>query len=172
MVTAWDGDSCLIRVKGEENFKKLRLIYNELINGNCAVWLGGGGVFQNAGLCFAIINKIPEKNLKEMRDGDIDREKLNHASEATGIKKKIDEANEQWRNIQEVESGRSCYDRKWGYYALSPRWANSDEKKKTKHPVVYWLNPMHQDRNNFGWFTVEDLEKWLEGKGPIPGNRK
>jgi hypothetical protein len=27
---------------------------------------------------------------------------------------------------------------------------------------------MQQDKVNFGWYTVEELEQWIEGKGPIP----
>jgi hypothetical protein len=37
---------------------------------------------------------------------------------------------------------------------------------------MYFLNPMRQQENNFGWFTVEELEQWMEGKGPIPGKKK
>ena len=30
-----------------------------------------------------------------------------------------------------------------------------------------WLNPEEQDRNNFGWFTAEDLRAWSRGEGPV-----
>jgi hypothetical protein len=169
MVTAWDESSFAIRVKGEENFKKLRELHEALMKGECCIWLGGGGVFQNAGLCIAIHDRIPEKHLKTMREGDMDHEKLNRAAAATGIQKKIEDANEQWRKMQEVESGSRFYGSdRWGYYALSPRWAHKEERKRTKHPVIFWLNPMDQERNNYGWFTVEQLEQWLQGNGPIP----
>ena len=49
------------------------------------------------------------------------------------------------------------------YYALSLRWKDDDKKE-----VIFWLNPMEQDKNNFGWFTVEDLKDWAKGKGKIP----
>jgi len=32
---------------------------------------------------------------------------------------------------------------------------------------TWFLNPMNQDRTNFGTFTTEDLEAWILGKGPI-----
>lgn len=168
MLTAWDSESCAISVKGEPNFKKLRILYHELMAGNVAVWLGGGGVFQNAGLCFAIIDKIPQDSLQTMKNADIDKEKLLKAAKQTGIKKKIIEANEQWRKMREVSSNSRCYDNKWGFYALSPRWIHPQEKKQSKHPVVFWLNPMEQDKNNYGWYTVEELEQWLLNTGPIP----
>ena len=30
------------------------------------------------------------------------------------------------------------------------------------------VTPMNQKDVNFGWFTVEELEQWINGKGPIP----
>lgn len=168
MVTAWNESGFLIRVKGEDNISKLKTIYHNMLEGKCAIWLGGGGVFMNAGLCIAIIDAVPEESLAVMRNADIDREKLYIAAAKTGIVQKIDEANEAWCQMQEVETGRHCYDPKWGYFALSPRWANKEDRRKTKHPVVFWLNPRHQDENNYGSFTVEQLEQWLQGKGPIP----
>ena len=49
------------------------------------------------------------------------------------------------------------------YFALSPRWKDDNKKE-----VIFWLNPYHQDIDNFGWFTVEDLKDWAKGKGKIP----
>lgn len=162
LVTAWTGDNCIIRVKGEDGFKKLRELYNQLLAGNVAMWLGGGGVFKNAGLCFCIIDKIPESKKKALHEGDIDQENLKKAADATGIKKKIDDANERLR---------SKYTSPFGYYALSPRWAG--KSAKTKHKVVFWLNPQDQEKYETDLFTVEDLEDWLKGKGPVlKSNRK
>jgi hypothetical protein len=27
---------------------------------------------------------------------------------------------------------------------------------------------MQQNENNFGWFTLQDLREWAQGKGKIP----
>ena len=59
------------------------------------------------------------------------------------------------------------------YYALSPRWAASIKGTKngeveTKYGVVFWLNPCDQYKNNYGHFTVEELQQWAKGEGPIP----
>lgn len=173
VVTAWDGESLIVRVKGDDNVEKLKILHQSLLAGGCAIWLGGGGFLMNAGLCLAIIDAVPEKSLKVMKDADLDREKLLVAAEKTGIRKKIEEANDFWRKMEEVSSGRRVYssDKKWGYYALSPKWATKEERRKTKHPVVFWLNPMDQEKNNYGWFTVEELQQWFEDKGPIPTRR-
>ena len=160
--TAWDEETFGILVKDKENQVRLEELYLAIQNKDAAIWLGGGGVFENAGLCIAILSALPQENLKTMREADENSHKLSLASEATGIKQKIDEAN----------SKVNGWDKPCGYFALSPRWntfvSGGAAGKPTKHPVVYWLNPMGQDKNNYGWFTVEELEQWIEGKGPIP----
>jgi hypothetical protein len=69
------------------------------------------------------------------------------------------------------------------YFACSPKQiqfesiVNEDKyekpvverQKASKLPdIMFWLNPMEQRKNNSGWFTVEELEQWTKGKGPIP----
>lgn len=170
-ITLWsEGDFC-IRVRGDDNKAKLREVHQALVNGKIAIWVGGGGVFQNGGLCLAIIDRVDDQSKKVMYDADKDRLNLKNAAEKTGIRKKIDNYNEQWTKNEEVESGRRCFEPRCGYYALSPKWGSIDGKK-TKHPVTFWLNPMRQQENNYGWFTVEELEQWVEGTGPIPMKEK
>ena len=31
-----------------------------------------------------------------------------------------------------------------------------------------WLNPRHQNEDNNGWFTIDELKQWAQGKGPVP----
>jgi len=158
--TAWDEGSLGIRVKGENNIKKLKRIHEALLNGDAAVWLGGGHVFDNAGLVIGIISLIPQAMKDTMKAAHEDHAKLRAASEKCGIKQRIDAINEDFR-----KKNPHCYDTPLGYFALSPSWKTNS---KSKHPVVYWLNPRQQDKVNYGWFTVEQLEQWIEGEGPIP----
>lgn len=53
-------------------------------------------------------------------------------------------------------------------FALSPSRPLATNEKKSKYDLRYWLNPMEQRHNNSGYFTVEELEQWIENKGPIP----
>ncbi len=58
------------------------------------------------------------------------------------------------------------------YFACSPKWATEikstkDGKIKTKHDVIYWLNPQQQNIYNSAWCTVEDLDAWIAGTGKI-----
>lgn len=167
LVTAWSGGDLGIRVHRPVNIKKLKKIYNAIQNKDAAIWLGGGHVFQNAGLCIGIISQIPEENKRQMYEADLDRQKLMAASAATGIKERIDAVNEAY--YKTVNRG---YDPPCGYYALSPSWINGDQKSKSKYPVMYWLNPREQQKNNYGWYTVEALDLWIKGEGPIVAKKK
>ena len=152
---AWDEGSFGILAKGKKNIENLRKLRDAIEAQNVAIFLGGGGVFENPGLVIALYDVFPHEHKAAMKKADEDRIKLVAAAKATGIEKKIRE------NLKSSYGGHP-------FFALSPRWANGNEQKETKHKVVFWLNPTDQDRNNFGWFTVEQLEQWIEGKGPIP----
>lgn len=155
---AWSNNDLGIRVCGEKNIKKLKKLYEAILAGDAAIWLGGGGVFKNAGLCLGVISNMRAENLKIMADADTDRVKLNEASDNTGIIKKLEKF-----NAEHYDKG--SYSSPCGYFCCSPAWNKNHD---SKYNVVYWLNPMQQDKNNFGWYTVENLEAWMEGKGPIP----
>ena len=125
-----------------------------------SVWINSGGdLFGNrGGLVLAITSKIPESVDEAITKADLDYLSLTKAADKTKIKIKLDKA----RAAKVNSSGRSSF----GYYALSPSWMNSN--KSSKHPVMFWLNPMDQESTNYGWFTVEELEQWIKGEGPIP----
>lgn len=162
----WDGESLAIAVPDFDK-DKLKLIADAIYNRDCAIWRGGGGIFENPGLCLGIVSRIPQEYKSRMFESDQDAWKLSQTSEATGIKSKIDKYNDDWRKSREVETGSRCFESpRCGYYALSPAW--NIQNRKTKYKVIYWLNPYHQDTNNYGWYTVEELEKWILGEGPIP----
>lgn len=158
LATAWDGKTFGIHVKRPTNIKKLKRIYNAIKDKDAAVWLGGGGPFQNAGLTVGIISVVPQNLKQQMYDAHVDQKKLAEASDKTGIKQKIDELNEKYRE----EHKGMYYAPPCGYYALSPSWIGGN--RKSAYPVMYWLNPMQQDKNESGWYTVEDLLAWAEGR--------
>ena len=151
--TAWDSKSFGVRVIGDELRNQLKELYAAFQNKDIMIAMGGRQAFGNAGLNLIIASKLPESFDKELIEADVDGLNMIDAAEATGIKKRLENA------------GRR-------HYALSPSWATSikstkDGEIKTKHSVIFWLNPMDQHLYNFGWLTVEDLEDWIEGKGKI-----
>lgn len=153
--TAWGSDDFGIYGEGEDA-EHIAELWKAFEQNNIAIWVGGTKlpVFENGGLVIAIADRIPAQYAKMLEDGDLDQEKLAAASDATGITERLKKAGK-------------------GYFACSPKWFDGKFKpkgqvKKTAHPIIYWLNPTEQDENNFGWFTVEELDEWVQGTGPIP----
>ena len=146
--TAWSEGDFGLAGSGADA-AKIKELAAEFEKDNIAIWIGGKKLpaFENGGLIICIADRIPAKHLEMLRSSDAAVEELHGASEATGVIKRLDAA-------------------KKGYYACSPSWRNSG--KKSAHPVMYWLNPTQQDENNFGWFTVEELDQWIAGTGPVP----
>jgi len=149
LITAWDEDSFGIVAFKDQERAFLRELHQAILNMDVAIWLGGGGVFKNAGLCLGIVSKLPEEGKKVMAESDLDRMNLHETAAKTGVEERLRKAGLRW-------------------FALSPRWTFSKEKERTEHPVVFWLNPIEQDVYNYGWFTVEELDMWVQGIGPIP----
>ena len=143
---AWsEGDFCLA---GTEVWKpKIQSLYEAFLQNDVALFLGGGGFFTNPGLTLLIASKIPADTIAVWEKADTNRKELKEASEGTGIEAKLKTAGKK-------------------FYALSPKWA-SEFKKETKYPVIFWLNPMEQDKYDSNWFSVEELEQWVQDKGPV-----
>ena len=164
LVTAWSDRDIGVAVQGQENSLRLERLYKAMKRKDVAIFIGGSdGIISNAGLNMMIVSAIPKESLDVAKRTDKDIFNLVKAAEKTGIQKKIYEANK----------GATILNEPVGYFALSPRWAKDvTVKSKTEYDVVFWLNPQNQQENNFGWFTVEELEQWIHGKGPIPGKNK
>src|SRR3546814_851903 len=132
-----------------------------LYNNDLAIMIGGGSKnpFDRGGLVIARASKIPAEQAQVTLEADLEAKRLSDAAEATGIKEKID--------ALPIQRGPFSMKR---YFALHPKWTTTGliEGRSTIHPVIFFLNPAQQDQNNYGWFTVEELDQWLEGKGPVP----
>lgn len=168
MVGAWDSrEFCLIAWtdKGKDIIK---LISDGMESGDLSVWLGGGhnNPFDRAGLVIARTSMIPEEQREQMRAGDQAQIDLEAAALATGITKKLDAVN---HIDPDARGGMTFAQRPRGHHALSPRMISEEEKaeRKTAYNVIFYLNPHNQPKYNYGWFTVEELEQWIEDKGPI-----
>ena len=142
ITTAWDEKSFAILVT--DKYKdELEELYEAFVNLDVAVGIAPSEAFKNGGLKFCIKSRLPEETIQAIKDDDLDYIALQKAAEKTGIKKILEKAGKK-------------------YFALSPRWKDDNKKE-----VIFWLNPYHQDIDNFGWFTVEDLKDWAKGKGKI-----
>jgi len=158
LYSAWSGEDFAIRVysdapNSKENQKNLELLYDAFITGDAAIWLGGGGVFESAGLVLAIISECLEDGLQEMHRSD--EESLRLHLEYQEIEKKL--------NLEKRLKDANCK-----YFALSPRFHYGKKDDITVFPIWFWLNTYDQYNNRSGWVTVEDILAWTKGKGPIP----
>lgn len=111
---------------------------------NIFIMLGGGHHWlKKAGLLIGIADRLPKETVELWETADKDYHQIRKEFEATGIEKLLKE-------------------KKKDYFALRP------ERDKKDGGLVFWLNPMNQDRTNFGWFKLDDLREWAEDKGRIP----
>lgn len=147
IVTAWDERSFAILVT-ERYEKELKELYDAFINLDVAVGVAPSEVFKNGGLKFCIKSKMPQDTIQSIKEADLDYITLQKAVEKTKIKEILKKAGKE-------------------YFALSPRWKDGNKKE-----IIFWLNPYHQDKDNYGWFTVADLKDWANNKGKIPMNNR
>ena len=162
LVCGWSERDFGIRTITPEGRKYLEELYEAFQRKDIVIFLGGRtNPFSNSGLKICIFSRLPDEAAKVAIGSDKDSLKLEKAAEKTGIEKKL-------RAIQAAERARGSWNPRCSWYALSPRWVREDEKKRTKYDVIFWLNPANQSQNNHGWFTVEELKQWPDGKGPIP----
>ena len=141
---AWDKGSFAIAARGSEAQTLLREVIASLDALDLTISVGQRAVFKNGGLNLIISSKIPEDLSATVRADHRDHAALEDAVLGTGIRNRLREA------------GR-------GFYALSPKWADA-----TKTGIKFWLNPHEQNKYNSGWYSIEDLDAWIAGQGPIP----
>ncbi|MGH2611716.1 MAG: hypothetical protein ACRDFB_01545, partial [Rhabdochlamydiaceae bacterium] len=168
LATAWCKSSLGIRAKNNKDINFIRQLHKAILDKDAAVWCGGGHVFKSAGLIIGVISAIPDKEKQEMYDSHLDYHNLMVASETTGIKAKIDAANQEF--VDKNNLGAVLY-KPYGYSSLRPEWVEG-RKKDTKYKVMYWLNPWDQEKYKSGYYTVEELLEWIDGCGPILKNLK
>lgn len=145
---AWDDRSFMVRAFSCEERQVLRDVHQAFGAGDLSLGIGKSKPFGNAPLILVIVSRLPQSVLDEIRLSDEDDDALQAASAATGIADLLKSAGK-------------------GYFALSPSWARKFTTIETVYPVVYWLNPSQQHVNAHGWFSVETLTQWAEGKGPV-----
>jgi hypothetical protein len=139
--TGWsDGDFAAVTV--DSGVARLRDLYNAFQKRDIAIWLGGGGIFQNAGLVLGIASRLSKNTIAMWDKTDRERLQLKKDAAATGIEERLTRAGKRW-------------------YALSP-------SRQADGSISFWLNPMEQDQNNSARVTVADLDAWIAGTGPVP----
>lgn len=166
---AWDDREFKLAGWTDDGKTALDALEAAAAEADLAVWIGNtpdlvNNPFSRSGMIIAIASKMPQEAKDALNESDDEAQRLKDAADATGIRERIEE---QAQRLSSWSSGPA-------FHALAPSWKlksvgrnGETVELKTKHPVVFFLNPARQKEFNHGWFTVEELEQWLEGKGPV-----
>ena len=144
LATAWSEGDFGVLVRGLDYCNRLQEIWDAIQKMDVAIWVGGGGVFENGGLVVAIRSRCPEEGIIKMLEADKERFALQKAADASGIADLLKKAGRRW-------------------FSLAPKQWN---KEKPTEPL-FWLNPCEQQKYDSGWFNLDDLRAWAEDKGRI-----
>ncbi len=143
---AWDADTFGIVARTEADQTKLKELWEAFQRNDIAVWTSVGVFHMGSGLTFVMPSRMPEKYKEELLEKDLSHRRLEARVEEMGIRELLKKA--------------GCK-----YFALSPKWDSSGVTPEAT--VMFWLNPMEQHKHEAGWYYLEDLKQWAQGKGPI-----
>lgn len=159
LTAAFDSEEFIVRGFGSEGVAIVQTLADGFAGGDIAIWMSGSSnPFGRGGLVIARYSMVPAEWIAHFNKAGEDRRALEAADKATGIKDRL----------KEIARTRGTH----RYFALKPAWASEKQAKRTAYPIVYWLNPWDQQANSYGWFTVEELDQWIAGEGPIPIRKK
>jgi hypothetical protein len=143
LMTSWDRNGFAIHVRGEENIERLRELHAAFQRRDIALAMPWAHAFLRGGLSFAILSALSDEDKAAVSSKFADAKALALAARATGIEARLTAAG------MRVDS-------------IRPDWA--DERKQG---VVFFVSPHYSQRARFGWYTVEDLDAWIAGAGPV-----
>jgi len=161
ITAAWDQRDFKIAAWTKEAHAFLGALKSAAAQSNLTIYKGiphseGRPSFRYHGLVICITSLIPEDARSKINAEDEASEKLAQAVRDCGIVERI-------KNAPGI-----------GYHALVPQFCCTDITRDGKsinldtvYPVMFFLNPENQRDNNHGWFTVEELDQWIAGSGPI-----
>lgn len=162
IITAWDGKSFGVAVMGNVEVEYLRELYQAFKSG-CNVTIAVANLrvnnpFSGSSLCLLITDKIPQETLDLMYYGDKEYYDLEEYEEKINMKKIIADF-----------GNKNGYHGDKYFCACSPKWINYHNanvrnenklKNNTNYDIIYWVN-YSDDDNNYGWYCVEEILKWL-----------
>jgi hypothetical protein len=151
---AWSGSDFGIRFKDK---KYAQLLAEAFLSLDIAfLFLKNENPFGRSGLCLMIVSKMDPAVLESFAAEEAEQDRLLKLVKESGIEDRLKKAGDK------AAGNSRAYPRPFSYFALSPRWADDEHTK-----IKFWLNPCDQKNVNFGWFTVEDLDDWIAGKGKV-----
>jgi hypothetical protein len=165
VITAWDESSFGVAVKGEKEVEWLEYLYGQFKVHNVVISrlnISGDSPFANASLSLLIKDRIPQEGIDSWYATDKEFYDREDYEKKIGMKK----------IIKKYGNNNGYHEENW-FIACSPKWIDYDDKENrekrkkelgTKYNIIYWIN-YSDDDDIHGWFTVEDIKKWLTTKG-------
>lgn len=148
IVSAWSGHGgFVIHVRGAQNVARLRALHEAFRRKAVSLADASGLGFIRKALSLVIVDRFPEDVKKTVRERDLAHKRMYDAFDATGVKERLKQAGRRW-------------------YALMPRWREGEGSQ-----LLVFLNPCEQGKYDSGWFTVEELDAWAQGRGPVADGR-
>lgn len=139
-LAAWDEKSFGIIARHPDVCGHLRSLYEAAKNLDMSIGFGGGGSFKNSGLVLSIPSRWPAEAVQRLKEVDEESAQLYIDWTATGLEEKIRAA------------GLGCY-------GILPR--------RDGNAFKVWINPHDQKKYESRWNTMEELELWIKGEGPM-----
>jgi hypothetical protein len=165
--TTWFSEhGFLVMAQDVETESLINSLHHHAGTRDIAVFMGGGGfnAFSRGGIVIVIPSLVPIEHLESLRASHANARLLEEAAGRTGIRERITEKQ------QATMCGRWLMDSPYHLYGIKPDWAKSIKSRGegdaivTEHEVIFWIN---SGRGIYGWYTVEELDKWLDGSGPV-----
>lgn len=163
LAAAWDMRGFCLRAFGEDERAMVRALHHGLMEGQLLVTIGGSAnPFGGVCLCLTLADRVSQATQDTVLAQQRDHAALLEAAAATGIGARLHAAGLRPR-------------------ALTPRWAktlhsvgrkgpdgtHTTHVLATTHPVVFFLTPGWHTTGQAGWYSVEDLDAWIAGTGPV-----
>jgi hypothetical protein len=157
--TAWDGNDFCIASKSLSHFAHFRKLKEAFDSRDIVISFiqSKFPVFSNASLCILIKSLLPENIKEEIYKADRKTSDLEEYEKAIGM--------DVLKRERKGNYGEIRY-----FLACSPSWIdyenlkNREEKKfewNTQYDILYWVN-YSDDDDNYGWYTVEEIMRWLK----------
>ncbi len=144
VVCAWSAyGGFAILVRGQENVQHLTDLHEAFQA--CAVSVADPSImgFKRKALALVMNDRLDPKVAQDVLEKDQAYLRLLTAAKDTGIEAVLAAAGLKW-------------------YALTPAWEYEEGSD-----LLFFLNPAEQGRFSHGWFKLEQLQEWAQGKGPV-----
>lgn len=159
--TAWSEENFCVLTNDEKGRSYLKELKEAFDKKDIAIATLGGGVFEGTSLSLIIASRLPEEFKQQMYNVDKSAYDLVEYEKKIGV-----------TELKEKTRGNGYKGEKY-FCACSANWINYEDEKerekskkklKTKFDIQYWVN-YSDDDNNYGWYTAEEIIKWLSTPG-------